>query len=403
MKYRVLSLFALTIPFAGAILGDTLVFRNGSQLSGRLVSAANGSIVFSEEGGRNRRFPATDIGRIEFGAPFGETARTNSDSFGGDDHSRYDQYRNRPDYRESQPQGGALTAKYQDMVNAGVGVGKPISAEQVTSDGRGRFRVYQNSTLYWGPQSGAHEVHGAIREEYLRLGAENSRLGYPISDELAAPDGFGRIGNFEYGSIYWSARTGARVESGGSGPNWNPPNASTSFCNPGYLVLPAGSEIAVRTNESIDSRAGSGDRTYHAQVERDVTDGGGHLIIPRGADAQLVVRPIGGNRIALDLQSVTVAGRRFDVNSEEIAAGGRQGVGLNGRTGEFVGGGAVLGTLLGAIAGGGKGAAIGALAGSAAGIGAQVLTRGDRVSVPAETVLSFRLDQAVSLSGGGRN
>jgi len=63
----------------------------------------------------------------------------------------------------------------------------------------------------------------------------------------------------------------------------------------------------------------------------------------------------------------------------------------------MVGGGALLGTLLGAIAGGGKGAAIGLLAGAAAGGTAQVLTKGREVRVPAETVLTFRLDQPLNL------
>lgn len=70
----------------------------------------------------------------------------------------------------------------------------------------------QNSTVYWTPATGAHEVHGAIREQFIRVGAENSRLGYPISDEMPAPDGVGRVSNFEHGSIYWAARTGPRVD-----------------------------------------------------------------------------------------------------------------------------------------------------------------------------------------------
>jgi outer membrane lipoprotein SlyB len=74
-----------------------------------------------------------------------------------------------------------------------------------------------------------------------------------------------------------------------------------------------------------------------------------------------------------------------------------EGLGKNKRTAEMVGGGAVLGTILGAIAGGGKGAAIGAAAGAAAGAGVQVLTRGKEVKVPAETQLTFQLDQPVNL------
>lgn len=166
----------------------------------------------------------------------------------------------------------------------------------------------------------------------------------------------------------------------------------------GYMVIPSGSEIVVRTNEAIDSGISGQDRAYYAQVDHDVVDASGNVMVPRGSDARLIVRNIGNNRIALDLQSVTVNGRSYVVNSDDVTRAGRQGVGENRRTGEFVGGGAVLGTLLGAIAGGGKGAAIGALAGGAAGVGAEVLTKGDRVKVPAETVLTFRLDSALNLN-----
>lgn len=172
--------------------------------------------------------------------------------------------------------------------------------------------------------------------------------------------------------------------------------------NNGSMTLPAGTEISVRTNEAIDSTSGGQDKTYYSQVERDVTDANGNVLVPRGSDAQMIVRNVGNNRMALDLHSVSVNGRTFIVNSEEVTQSGRQGVGANKRTGEFVGGGAVLGTLLGAIAGGGKGAAIGALAGGAAGVGAEVLTKGERVRVPSETVLNFRLDRAVNLNSSGR-
>jgi len=168
----------------------------------------------------------------------------------------------------------------------------------------------------------------------------------------------------------------------------------------GYaLAVPAGTEIAVRTNENIDTRDTSQGTSYAAQVDRDVVGADGRVVIPRGAEARLVVRRVNDNTLALDLQSVRVNGRTYNVDTSGIReqGTGREGLGENKRTGEFVGGGAVLGTLLGAIAGGGKGAAIGALAGAGAGAGAQVLTRGDHVRVPAESVLSFRLDRPLRM------
>lgn len=177
-----------------------------------------------------------------------------------------------------------------------------------------------------------------------------------------------------------------------------PPRARGDYSNyPGDMTLPSGTEISVRTNARIDSDANA-DGNYPAQVERDVVDIDGDVLIPRGSEARLIVRRLGNNSLSLDLDSVRVNGQNFRVSSEDITQQGKQGLGENRRTGEYVGGGAVLGTLLGAIAGGGKGAAIGALAGGAAGAGAQVLTRGDHVRVPAETVLNFRLDRPLYLN-----
>ncbi len=67
-----------------------------------------------------------------------------------------------------------------------------------------------------------------------------------------------------------------------------------------------------------------------------------------------------------------------------------------------VGGGAVLGAIIGGIAGGGKGAAIGAAAGGGAGAGVQILTKGQQVKVPSETLLEFRLQQPVTVTPTGQ-
>src|SRR5207245_6653331 len=86
-------------------------------------------------------------------------------------------------------------------------------------------------------------------------------------------------------------------------------------------------------------------------------------------------------------------------SSQTAGTGGNQGIGANRRTATHVGGGAVLGTLLGALAGGGKGAAIGAVTGAAAGGAVQVLTKGNKINVPAETEMQFHLDQPIQLQG----
>jgi hypothetical protein len=169
-----------------------------------------------------------------------------------------------------------------------------------------------------------------------------------------------------------------------------------------WTVLPPGTSISVRTDETIDSNNAADGRTFPASIVQDILDANGNVVIPRGSRATLVVRRVneGGTLTSgsylLDLDSVRVNGRRYVVNSSELSAG-ENGIGKNQRTAEYVGGGAVLGTLLGAIAGGGKGAAIGAVAGAAAGGGAQVLTKGREIRVPAETVLNFRLERSLHL------
>lgn len=63
----------------------------------------------------------------------------------------------------------------------------------------------------------------------------------------------------------------------------------------------------------------------------------------------------------------------------------------------MLGGGTAFGSILGALAGGGNGAAIGALSGAVGGGALQMFTRGKAVRVPAEAVLTFRLDKPLNL------
>lgn len=173
------------------------------------------------------------------------------------------------------------------------------------------------------------------------------------------------------------------------------------------VTLSAGTEIAIQTNEAIDSKTARVGQTFNAQVAQDVMGSNGEVLIPKGSDATLVIRQVssgsttGSPDIALDLNSLTVGGRRYTVNTSDLQQSNNEGIGKNRRTAEMVGGGAALGTLLGAVAGGGKGAAIGAAAGAAAGGTAQVLTKGKEVKVPAETVLKFKLDKPLHLTPAG--
>ena len=181
-------------------------------------------------------------------------------------------------------------------------------------------------------------------------------------------------------------------------PPAGPVQADTS--EPG--VIAAGTAFAVRTNQEINSdQAG---QTFSAEVAQDIQNRSGEVLVPKGSPAELVILETdsggvtGTHKVALGLRSVTVNGKKRAVTTAATEQRGAEGIGQNRRTAEMVGGGALIGTVIGAIAGGGKGAAVGAAAGAAGGAAAQVLTRGDHVKVPAETVLNFRLDQPWRLS-----
>src|ERR1700680_523702 len=79
--------------------------------------------------------------------------------------------------------------------------------------------------------------------------------------------------------------------------------------------IPPGTEIAVRTAETIALKRSDLGRIYPAVVDRDVYAADGELVIPRGSPAEVIVRQIGPDEFAVDLDSVTVDGRRYVVNA----------------------------------------------------------------------------------------
>jgi hypothetical protein len=170
------------------------------------------------------------------------------------------------------------------------------------------------------------------------------------------------------------------------------------------FTLPAGALIPVRSEETIDAAVAAPGQTYAAEVTRNIADADGAVVIPRGSNAQIIIRSAsrggrikGASDLVLDLDSVSVEGRRYTLDTQDMIRKGRDGVGKNRRTAEFTGGGAVIGSIIGAIAGGGKGAAIGAASGAGAGAGTQIITKGGAIRIPAETILTFRLESPLQI------
>jgi len=179
--------------------------------------------------------------------------------------------------------------------------------------------------------------------------------------------------------------------------------ANPRAANGRRLEAPAGTELVVRTVETIDSKTAGPDQIFSGIIEQQVTDANGRVIIPESSSAQLMIRNLssggatGSPEMVLDVQSITVDGRKYLVSTTDLTEDSDRGIGTNKRTAATVGGAAAVGTIIGAIAGGGKGAVIGGVIGAAGGAATQVLTKGHNVKVPAETLLRFRLDKPVTL------
>jgi len=183
-----------------------------------------------------------------------------------------------------------------------------------------------------------------------------------------------------------------------------PPAAANSYAG-GDVTVPAGQSILVRMIDGVDSAKNHVGDLFHASLETDLNVNG-VLVARKGSDVygRLASSDKGGtfsgkSELQLELTRIVVDGTDYPVVSSDYNV---QGKSQGSSTAKKVGGGAVAGAIIGAIAGGGKGAAIGAAAGGGAGAGVQILTKGDKVKVPSETLLEFRLQQPVNVTPAGR-
>ncbi len=177
--------------------------------------------------------------------------------------------------------------------------------------------------------------------------------------------------------------------------------ANTAKGGPGVTV-PAGTSLLVRMIDSVDSDKNYvGDR-FRASLEQDLTVDG-VVVAPRGADvygrlaeAKEAGHFEGKSQLKLELTDMLINNRLQPIMSGDYDVSGSS---RGANTAKKVGIGAVAGTVIGAIAGGGKGAAIGAGVGAGAGAAVQVMTKGEQVHVPSETLLDFRIEQPFTVQG----
>jgi hypothetical protein len=169
---------------------------------------------------------------------------------------------------------------------------------------------------------------------------------------------------------------------------------------PTYVTIPAGTTITVRTIDSIVSTKNQvGDR-FEATLEEPLTVDG-NVVVPK--DAEVYGRLAeskksgtftGRSELQLELTGMVVNGQTVPLVTGDYELAGKS---RGASTAKRTIGGAAVGSIIGALAGGGKGAGIGAALGGGVGAGSEIITKGDQVKIPSETLLDFTLQQDLSV------
>ncbi len=164
--------------------------------------------------------------------------------------------------------------------------------------------------------------------------------------------------------------------------------------------IPAGTRLVVRMIDSVNSKVNHVGDTFNASLEQPL-EVNGTTVAPRGSRVYGKLEEVksagkikGQSELRLALTGIEIDGATHSIVTGSYEVHGKS-RGKN--TAKKVGIGAAIGGVIGAIAGGGKGAAIGAGVGAGAGTAAQVLTHGQQINVPSETVLDFTIKQPVML------
>jgi hypothetical protein len=182
------------------------------------------------------------------------------------------------------------------------------------------------------------------------------------------------------------------------------PAPAPSTPTPSAASLAAGTSMTAATTAEIRSNKNKVGDTVMAKIANDVKDNSGHVVIPAGSEVALKVTAIKESEnksdstgtLTLQPTSVTINGQSYPLSAKIEHVGSK----LEGRktgAGDIakVGGGAAAGAILGRVIGGSaKGAVIGGVIGGAVGTQRAVETKDRDVVVPAGTSVTLVLDES---------
>ena len=134
--------------------------------------------------------------------------------------------------------GGAIYSYWSDQGGATGKLGAPIQSFFCGLRNGGCFEVFTYGSVYWSPATGAHAIMGDIGASWTARGWENSTLGYPVNDVFCGLTRGGCFQDFENGSLYWTAGTGAHFVRNVIRQRWG-----TTGWEAGWLGYPTTDEV----------------------------------------------------------------------------------------------------------------------------------------------------------------
>jgi hypothetical protein len=173
-------------------------------------------------------------------------------------------------------------------------------------------------------------------------------------------------------------------------------NQASSTGSSKMATVPAGTRIMVRMVDAVDSETSQPDQRFRGALETNLM-AGDLVVAPKGATVfgRLLAAESAGSRaggqLEFDLTDIMIDGQTHSLATSSNQVQGQ------GASGPTASGGAKTGAAVGAVTGGMGGAIRGAGAGAVAGQVSGANTQGEKVKVPAGTLVEFTLDHPVSL------
>jgi hypothetical protein len=384
---------AIAVSLAAACYADIITLKNGRTINGTYLGGTPRQIKV-EVGDNIQTIDVGDIARIEFNGGGYTSSRDNSRDTSHDD--------GRPTLRRADSDSGSSSSSSSD---SGYGSGSRTAGSRPVI-----LQPDPNDSGSYPSSSGSSASSDDSRPTLKRSSSASSSSDSTSSDSSSSSDSsrptLRRPSSDSASTSSSSSSSGdsdrpvlrrATPDASAAAPAQSPAQAPPA-------IIPAQTEFVVRMIDAVDSQTAKEGDIFKASVDQPVVIGG-QTVVLGGADAQVKLvqahesgKFTGKTELTLSLWSVTVDGKVVEIDTQNIT---KASASRGAQTAKVAGGAAAAGAVIGAVAGGGKGAAAGAGAGAAGGAAVEAATKGQRVKVASETLLTFVLDKPVDTPSQG--